>query len=82
MDRDEVESVGQNVERERKQLGLSRGELAERIGCDRSLVSRIERGVVALSLARARQIARALGVTLDRLAGEFDLVDDEVAEAS
>ncbi|MBI5525802.1 MAG: helix-turn-helix transcriptional regulator [Deltaproteobacteria bacterium] len=53
----------------RDKLGLTQEQLAERIGVSHQAVQRYEAGKVKLSFAMAQKIAKALGVSLDDLAG-------------
>ena len=53
-------TVGTRVAQSRKEHGLTQEELAERVGCDRSNISRIERDRVRPSVKLARQLARQL----------------------
>jgi transcriptional regulator with XRE-family HTH domain len=62
-----------NLKQAREQTGLTQIELAERVGCDQSVISRIESGQRALTLDRLKSIAKALGVPLAQL------LADEVA---
>jgi len=62
-----------NLKQAREQAGLTQIELAERVGCDQSVISRIESGQRALTLDRLKSIAKALGVPLAQL------LADEVA---
>jgi DNA-binding XRE family transcriptional regulator len=48
-------------------LGLSQDDLAARLGVTRTFISGIERGVVALPLVRATQLAELLGVDPQKL---------------
>ena len=58
----------------RQSLGLTVDELAERSGCEATLVEQLEAGEVATSLAPLIKITRALGVRLGTLLDD----DDEV----
>ncbi|HLV18438.1 MAG TPA: helix-turn-helix transcriptional regulator [Pseudomonas sp.] len=62
-----------NLKQAREQAGLTQIELAERVGCDQSVISRIESGQRAVTLQRLKHIAKALGVPLAQL------LADEVA---
>jgi transcriptional regulator with XRE-family HTH domain len=55
----------------RKAAGLTQQQLAELIGCDQSVISRIEQGRRDMSVNLLRSIAQALGVPLQ------DLIDEE-----
>lgn len=62
-----------NLKQLREQAGLTQIQLAERIGCDQSVISRIESGQRALTLDRLKSIAKALQIPLAQL------LADEVA---
>lgn len=60
--------IGQNVSVLRRSRGLSQEELAERVGCSRSQLARLESGVSCRpSYQIVAYIARALGVTTQQL---------------
>lgn len=59
--------IGEVVKRAREKAEMSRPELAEHLGVDPSIVSRIESGDLVLSLERAVEIARILGISVTRL---------------
>lgn len=54
----------------RTALGLSQAELADQVGVDKRQIRRYEAGETQPALNIARSIARALGITVDQLAGE------------
>lgn len=73
---------GQRVKKVRQQRGLGLRQLSELSGVERGLISRVERGQRPhVSLPVAMRLARALGVTLDYLAGMY-ADDEEDAPAS
>lgn len=51
----------------RKVAGLTQRVLAERVGCDQSAISRLERGERSPTLAMLRALSGALGVPPERL---------------
>jgi len=51
---------GQNVRKARKKQRISQEDLALIAGIDRSYMSRIERGIVTVTLQKAYEIAQAL----------------------
>lgn len=65
-------NVGDKIKELRESLMLSQEQLAERCGCDASVINDLEAGALAPSLAPLIQITRALGVRLGTL-----LDDDE-----
>src|ERR1700754_4093706 len=68
------------IRQRRSELGMSQGDLAERVGVDRRQIRRYEAGETHPTLPAARRIARALGISLDELAGDetrrIDLAGD------
>ena len=72
--------IGHRVRRERAKRGWSVRELARRAQVSPGAVSKLEGGLrVAPSLELGKRLAKALGVTLDYLAGMYD---EEEADAS
>jgi len=65
------------IKRRRLELGMSQAELAEQAGVDQRQIRRYESGEAQPTLTAARSLARALGISLDVLAG-----DPEVAQIS
>ena len=55
----------------RKAAGLTQQQLAERVGCNQSVISRLEHGRREVSVSFLRTIAKALGVPL------YVLIDEE-----
>lgn len=55
---------GEVLRDRRKELGLTQKELAERIGRERSYISRLEKGETDLQLSSFLRIADALGIML------------------
>jgi putative transcriptional regulator len=70
------------VRAKRKSLGLSQEKLAERAGCDRQSINRVENAAYSPSLDRVFKLADALGMSLSDLFGEFDRVDSPAAAQS
>ncbi len=60
---------GLAVKEQRKRLNVSQEELAMRIGADQAYVSRIEAGIMNVTLETVEQIGFALGVDVDELIG-------------
>ena len=65
----ELDLFATRLARLREQAGLTVAELAARAGLHRDYIYRLERGEREPSLAVAKALARALGVTLGELAG-------------
>ena len=59
--------IGMRVLRRRQELGLSQGDLAERLGIQRTNIGRIERGEQNVTLGTLCKIARELDVTVEAL---------------
>ncbi len=55
---------GEVLRDRRKALGITQKELAERVGRDRSYISRLEKGETDLQLSSFIRISAALGITL------------------
>jgi transcriptional regulator with XRE-family HTH domain len=58
------------IRQRRGELGLSQNDLATKVGVDRRQIRRYESGDTQPTLSVARAIARALGITIDELAGD------------
>jgi transcriptional regulator with XRE-family HTH domain len=74
--------VGSKITTVRTSLGLSREEVAERSGCDTSVIESIEAGEVMPSLAPLIKISRALGVRLGTLLDDDTQVGPVVTRGS
>lgn len=61
----------------RRAAGVQRKKMAKVLGCDDSLLSRIERDEVELGTKRARRAARYLGITTALLLGLHDPEEPE-----
>ncbi len=62
-----LKQFGRNVKAERIRKGYSQESLAEKIGVNREFVSRIERGVQNMSLARINALANHLETDVTNL---------------
>ncbi|WP_127937070.1 helix-turn-helix transcriptional regulator [Nonomuraea polychroma] len=58
------------IRQRRGEQGMSQADLAARVGVDKRQIRRYETGDTQPTLSVAKAIARALGITLDQLAGE------------
>lgn len=58
------------IRQRRDELGMSQGDLAAKVGVDRRQIRRYEAGETQPTLSVAKTIARALGITIDELAGD------------
>lgn len=69
-------AVGAVVARYRISKDVSQVALADRLGCDVSYISQLERGLINPSLRRILEIARALGIDaatlMRKLSHEFE----------
>ena len=66
-DCDLKEILARTIKRERKLLGLSQGELAERSGVHRTYVSDLERGARNPTVEIVAKLAQALGTSVAKL---------------
>ena len=62
-----IVQFGQNVQRLRKELGLSQAQLAERAGVHRTYIGMIERAEKNITLCNIEKIADALNVSIKEL---------------
>lgn len=60
-------NIGENVKKFRTDKGMLQTELAEKIGVTQPMICMIERGTKAPSMQLGKQIADALGVSVDKL---------------
>jgi len=58
------------IRRRRSELAMSQSDLATKVGVDRRQIRRYEAGETQPTLSVAKMIARALGITIDELAGD------------
>ena len=65
-------AMGTIVARHRVKNGFSQAVLAEKLRCDISYISQLERGLINPSLRRILDLASALGVEAGRLVQEVD----------
>lgn len=68
-------SFAATVRARRKSLGLSQEKLAEKAGCDRQSINRVENAAYSPSLDRIFKLADALERSLPDLFHDFDDVD-------
>ena len=61
--------LGETIREKRLERGWTQPELAERMGCNKSTILRIERGEHDLTQSRIAEFARALGTTPGYLMG-------------
>jgi len=70
---EEFMRVGQRLRQLREMAGWSQGELSRKANVPQAIISRVENGQqYGITLENARRLARALGVTIDLLAGAGD----------
>ena len=67
------ERIGQRIAALRNVAGLTQAQLADKAGMQRSHLSRIEAGSLAVTLESIEAIAQALGMTVD-------LIDPRLAD--
>jgi transcriptional regulator with XRE-family HTH domain len=63
------------IKAERTRAGLSQRELGARLGVSHTVISNLEQGPRALTLAETPAMCEALGITLDRLLVDADPMD-------
>jgi transcriptional regulator with XRE-family HTH domain len=61
------EALARTVRARRSALGLTQGQVAQRVGCDRQTINRVEQAQVSPSLDRWFAVAEALEVPLASL---------------
>lgn len=64
---DEARKLGQNLKRIRTKKGISQGDIVKTLGMPKSFVSSIENGKTNPTLATIAKIAKAIGVSVDKL---------------
>jgi transcriptional regulator with XRE-family HTH domain len=70
-------TVGARIKRLREKRGWTQQELGQKVGIRYETINRLEnRPGVEPRLSVARDLARALGVSLDYLAGTYDDLDE------
>lgn len=70
---EEANMLGEKIAERRKQLGWSQGDLAQRLGVASTRISEFESGFKTdCNLSTAKRLARALGCSIDYLAGTWD----------
>jgi transcriptional regulator with XRE-family HTH domain len=75
-----VTQLGQRLRQYRELADLSQNELAKRSGVPRPTITNVESGEqVGLTLENARKLARALGITIDMLAGKGEEESEALA---
>lgn len=62
-------SLGENLQKLRKECGMTQSELADAVGVTQFAISMFERGTKLPSLAVTEMIADELGCSIDRLLG-------------
>lgn len=69
-------SIGDNIRRARKSLGMSQDDLAEAIGANRVTISKYESGRFLPSVPALERLAIALKTTTAKLSGSSCRMDD------
>ena len=64
---DEAKRLGQNLKRIRTKKGISQGDIVKTLDMPKSFVSSIENGKTNPTLATIAKIAKAIGVSVDKL---------------
>lgn len=68
-----------NIKKYRAEKGWTQKEFADKLGYkDRTMISKIEKGQVDLSLAKIFEISKLFGIEASELMGEVDIPEDEI----
>jgi transcriptional regulator with XRE-family HTH domain len=59
----------ENIKKRRIEKGWTQAELADALGYERSMIAKIEKGLVDLTLSRTKDFAKVLGTTPNELIG-------------
>ncbi len=70
-EKDFLEKLGLNIKVERVKKRFTQEDLAELVGCDRSYISVVERGIQNPSITKFIKIAKALDVDIKILLDEL-----------
>lgn len=65
--RSESKKLGKNLKRIRIERGVSQGDIARALGFSRGFVSKIENGKTNPTLTTIAKLAKAVGVSTDKL---------------
>ena len=77
-----VSQLGRRLKAYRELAGLSQNELSKHSGVPRPTISNVESGAQdGLTLENARKLARALGITIDLLAGKGEEQSEQLTPA-
>ncbi len=63
-------SIGENIKRLRLECELTQGELAQKVGVTQSMIAQIERGTKVPTMPLGREIADAVGHSVEELYAE------------
>jgi transcriptional regulator with XRE-family HTH domain len=63
----DAQKLGQNLKRIRLQKGISQGKIGRLLEVDKGFVSNIENGKTNPTLSTIAKLAKAIGVTADKL---------------
>jgi len=74
--------LGERLRRSREYLGLSQGEVAEKLGVSRTAITQMEAGRRKVSTLELAKLARLYGQSYEYFLGEVpELVEDETSQA-
>ena len=77
----DLETVGNNIRRERKKKNISQQELAESVGYKgKDMISRIESGQVNIPMDKLKTIADVLAVRVSDLMEEYKRTSEKLSE--
>ena len=66
---DTAKKLGLNIKRIREAKGMTQGDLCRKLDVDRAYMSNVESGKKNPTLATIERIAKALGVSIEKLVG-------------
>lgn len=67
MSKSAAQKFGDNMKKIRLEKGMSQGDICRELGLDRAYISNVENGKQNLTISTMEKVAKALGVSVDRL---------------
>jgi len=62
-----AQKFGENMKKIRLEKGMSQGDICRALSLDRAYISNVENGKQNLTISTMEKVAKALGVSVDRL---------------